>query len=170
MKRLYKIRRVLLRYLVPRFLWPKVVTIDNASINLRDAPYSFGIKLILFRNNYECSERMLIKRVLRKGSRVIELGGSIGIIAAVSKEIVGDSGLIVSVEASREVSDYSRTWLESKDGLFVECGLGFPVYRVPEIYTKFGYVFDGNTLGGRVNFLNDTVSDKHFEIFDLKKI
>lgn len=43
-KILGNLRRNILTFLVPEFVWPEYVIIDNVKIKLRGAPYTFGIK------------------------------------------------------------------------------------------------------------------------------
>ena len=50
---LYRLRSGLLRTLVPDVVWPQHVSIDGAKIKVRNAPYSFGVKLALKRDQHE---------------------------------------------------------------------------------------------------------------------
>jgi len=106
---LYRMRRTLLRVLVPEFVWPKSVLIDGARIAIRNAPYSFGVKRVLKRGEYELEERGLLSNILQPGDVVVEMGGSIGILTAIIAARVGSSGFVTSVEASAKLTTYSRT-------------------------------------------------------------
>src|SRR2546427_137509 len=109
----YRIRRTLLRFLVPEFVWPKSVSIDGARIAVRNAPYSFGVKRVLQRGEYELEERKLLQTILHPGDVVVEMGGSVGILTAIIAGKVGSSGFVISVEASVTLAEYSKTWLEA---------------------------------------------------------
>src|SRR4051812_33865047 len=118
----YRIRRTLLKRLVPEFVWAKSVLIDGAEIRVRNAPYSFGIKRVLSVGNYEMDERRLLAKIIQPGEVVVEMGGSIGILTAIIAQKVGPSGFVVSVEASVNLSGYSRTWLETGNNVKVVTG------------------------------------------------
>ena len=152
LKKLYTLRREILKKIVPEIIWPKTVDFEGAIVPLRSMPYSFGVKKILFQKNYETSERFLIKDAVKHGDHVLELGGSIGIMAAIMQEIVGSDGKIVTVEASKNLTETSSKWLESKGIIKVVTGIGFPVWQVPSQFENFDFIDDGNSLGGNVVF------------------
>ncbi|MDH3267750.1 MAG: hypothetical protein OEM46_02730, partial [Ignavibacteria bacterium] len=56
-EKISSLRRYILKFVVPEFIWPEYIIIDNAKIKLQGAPYSFGIKLILKKGEYELPER-----------------------------------------------------------------------------------------------------------------
>jgi len=170
----YVTRRRILRTLVPEFVWPGLVNIDGVDIKLRGAPYSFGVKTLLRSGEYELAERMLANRILGPGMTVIEMGSSIGILTAVIAKCVGETGTVVAVEASEELTGYSRTWLE-KDGIVkVVCGYGFPVWEVPAGLVVGSFNSDTGSLGGTVGFeitpSPSLVSPNGAEILDLQTL
>ncbi len=146
----------MLKSVVPEFIWPTYVLIDNTPIKVRNEPYSFGVKKILVSGDYEVSERTLIKKILKVGDHVIEFGGSIGILAAIMSDTVSEQGMIVTVEAAERLSKHSKTWLEPKGNVKVENSIGFPVWQAPASYQHLNFIDDGNSLGGMVDFQSTT--------------
>jgi hypothetical protein len=149
---LYRLRRTLLRVLVPEFVWPRRVVLDGVSIRVRHAPYSFGVKLVLTRGEYEVDERRVLLNILQPGDVVVEMGGSIGILSAIIAEKVGKSGFVVSVEASATLTGYSRTWLESGNNVRVITGFGFPVWRLQHSVDIQKFEEKWGSMSGRVTF------------------
>ncbi len=149
-------RKWLLVHLVPEIVWPREVVLDGVEISIRHAPYSFGVKRLLCRNQYERPERELVRDVIRPGMAVIEMGSSLGIVTAVIASLTGDVGTVVAVEASKELAEYSKTWLEKKfPQVRVIQGFGFPVTRAPPELCVSGFENNGVSLGGRVSFSLD---------------
>ena len=170
---MYRLRRSLLRTLVPEWYWSKTVTLDGVRIPVRGMPYSFGVKHVLTKGNYEADERALLKEVISEGDQVVELGGSIGILAGIMSEKVSAFGRVVCVEASDRLTQHSRAWLEPKGNVKILTGIGFPVCRVPEKYMSLSFLDDGNSLGGTVNFQLEECerpSVPSHEIYDLDTI
>lgn len=168
---IYRLRRIILKKIIPEFIWPKTIRMDNAVIPVRGMPYSFGVKRILSKGIYENSERSLVKGVIRKGDHIIEFGGSIGIMAAVMNEIVTREGFIISVEASNKLAASSKSWLEPRGNIKILAGIGFPVWEAPLKYHNINFLDDGNSLGGRVEFEpKHTKAPGKYEIYDLRKI
>jgi hypothetical protein len=149
--RLRSLRRFILSTLVPEVIWPEYVTMDNARIAVRHAPYSFGIKRYLSRLDYENSERALVRELIRPGDHVLEMGGSIGVLTAILAESIGSSGRIVSIEANERLANYSSTWLSRYSHATILQGFAFPVFRIKgSLRTRF---HEGQgSLGGFVKF------------------
>ncbi len=167
----YRLRRKILKKVVPEFVWPRSISIDKTEIPVRGMPYSFGIKRTLSKGKYEDSERALIKEIIQKGDQVIELGGSIGIMSAIMSEMVGKEGLIISVEASEKLAKSASIWLESKGNVKVMHGIGFPVWETPVKFLDFQFLDEGNSLGGQVVFKAGKNGDsKVFQTYDLKQL
>lgn len=150
---LLQTRRQLLRRVVPEVVWPKQVTLDGASIPVRGMPFSFGVKRLLWRGDYEGPERALLRTFIQPGMNVVELGGSIGILTAIIAESVGTTGFVISVEASEELSVIAEEWI-SKEYSHVKHihGYGFPSLRLPRNIEVYGFENRGNSLGGQVEF------------------
>lgn len=173
---LYRLRRTLLRTLVPEFVWPRTVLVDGVEIRVRNAPYSFGVKRVLKRGEYELDERKLLTSILRPGDVVVELGGSIGILTAIIASKVGGSGFVISVEASAKLTEYSKTWLEAGNNVKVLTGFGFPVWQMnlPIEIQKFEEKW--GSMSGRVTFStsgvatrDDRVTSSH-PVFDMRTL
>jgi len=154
----YNFRRWALRTFVPESYWAESVTLNGAKIRLRNTPYSFGVRSTLRDNSYEIAERTLIVELARPGMQVLELGGSIGIIAAVVAERVGPTGRVVTVEASPKLTSFSRTWLEVGKPIKVLTGYAFPVWNLPPELNIKGFTGGEVSLGGRVEFSFDDAS------------
>ena len=121
-------RRLFLKYFVPEWIWPEHVILDKTLIKVRNTPYSFGVKWLLSRrsDHYELPERSFISN-LSKGDHVLEFGGSIGVVTALIGDQIGSSGRIVSVEASRKLAEYSRSWIEKSKNSQIVCAYAFPI-------------------------------------------
>ena len=141
-----------MKLLVPEIVWPKTVSIDGAEIKVRNAPYTFGIKRVLKRGDYEVDERKFLSDILKPGEVVVEMGGSIGIVTAVIAKKVGPSGYVISVEASQKLAQYSRTWLESGNNVKVLVGFGFPVWEVTHPIEIQKFEEKWGSMSGRLTF------------------
>lgn len=169
--KLLTIRRNFLTFITPEFFWPKTVVIDDVRIKVRGEPYSFGIKLVLKRGEYEGLERKLLKSYDLTGETIIEMGGSIGILTAVLSKKVGNKGHVISVEASKKISSYSRFWLEKDQNTKVVTGFGFPVSNTAGIVDIVNFDESGNTLQGKLIYnLNPKREIHNNLIFDIQKI
>jgi FkbM family methyltransferase len=155
----WKIRRLILKTLVPEFIWPNNVLIDGVFIKIRNTPYSFGSKLILTNGQYEEAERILLKEELKENDIVFEMGGSIGILTAIMGKAVGEKGLVISIEASEIISTYSKSWLEKNGNIKIECGFGFPVYELNKGIKINHFDESAGSLGGILSF--DIVEDQN---------
>ena len=157
---------------MPEFIWPKETVIDGVSFKVRNTPYSFGTKKGLQKGNYEVNERALLKAQIRKGDVIIEMGGSIGVLTALLAHEAGSKGLVVSVEASKNITAYSKPWLEEKGNIKVITGFAFPVYETIKKITVRSFDEEGGALGGKLKFdISDEttgVIDQPF--FDIKTI
>ena len=168
------IRRFILKYFVPELIWPKYIFLDRTRIKVRNTPYSFGVKWLLTRrsDDYELAERSFISG-LSKGDHVLEFGGSIGVVTALIASQIGPTGRVVSIEASTELAEYSKSWLEKSDNTKVICAYAFPVFKSISMTASF----DGSagSLGGIVSFesINDSskkIDENHFFLEDAFKI
>lgn len=77
---------------------------------------------------------------LDKGMRVLEIGGGTGYNAAVMSRVVGEKGLVVSVEYSRKICEIAKRNVERlgiENVIFV-CGDGY--YGVPE-FSPYDVIF-----------------------------
>jgi hypothetical protein len=152
-RQLATLRRWLLVTFVPEFVWPKDFQLDGVPIPVRGAPYSFGVKRLLCRGDYEKPERQLVARILRPGMNVVEMGGSIGVLTAIIASRIHPGGSLVSVEAAEDLVAYSRTWLERRyPHVKVVQGYAFPVLRLPAGLKVHGFDNHGVSLGGQVAY------------------
>lgn len=162
-----QIRRWVLKNFIPEWIWPSFVSIDGVEIQIRNAPYSFGIKRLLTKdpNQYEGPERFFVNAIA-PGSKVLELGGSIGVLTSIISKRIGPSGYILSIEASQSLTQFSRLWLEAKMNIRVVNAFAFPIFkRVP-----LKVVFDESlgSLGGTVEFHSESESIEEENMFFLE--
>lgn len=167
----YNLRRNILTFLVPEFVWPQYVNIDDVKIKLRREPYTFGIKLSLRKGEYEGPERNLIRPYDLKGEVIIEMGGSIGILTAVLAKKVGNAGKVISIEASKRISSYSRNWLEKNHNTKVITGIGFPIAEANASIEIVKFDESGNSLQGKAIYnITKNFTSNVSSIFDINKI
>lgn len=170
-KTLDNLRRNILKFVVPEFVWPRDIIIDNAKIKLRGAPYNFGIKLSLKKGEYEGPERNLIRSYNLNGEVIIEMGGSIGILTAILANKVGNNGKVISVEASQRISSYSRRWLEKNQNTKMITGFGFPVAEVKVMIDIMKFDESGNSLEGQVIYKTTNKGlTNDSSVYDIQKI
>jgi len=144
----------MLKNLIPEWYWPKTILVDGVEIKIRNTPYSFGTRWLLRKGLYESEERALIMEILQPGMHVLEMGGSIGIVTAVMANIVGTKGKLITVEASKTLSTYSRQWLCNFGNVTVVTGYAFPVWHAPKIDIN-NFEQATGSLGGTLKFKID---------------
>lgn len=150
------LRRRMLRTIVPEWVWPRSVMIDDVPFRVQKEPYTVGTKKLLAfgTDKYEAEERLLVKRFVTPGMSVLELGTSIGVLSSIIAERIGPSGNPISVEASSEIGEYSKSWIEREyPWVQVVIGAGLPVWDSTPLLLSVGG-FDGSrgSLGGAVMF------------------
>ena len=169
--KLIALRRNFLTFITPEFVWPKSVIIDNVDIKIRGEPSTFGIKLSLKKGEYEGPERNLLKPYNLIGKTIIEMGGSIGILTAVLGNKVGKKGKVISIEASKKISTYSRSWLEKNDNTKVITSFGFPLGKVKGTVDIINFDESGNILQGHVLYPINPDGQIHNDlVYDIQKI
>ncbi len=171
-KKYWSLRRKILRAFIPEFVWPKEAMIDGVSFKLRNTPYSYGTKKGLQNGQYEVSERKLLKGKIKTGDVVIEMGGSIGVLTALLAHEAGEGGFVVSVEASKSITAYSKTWLEAKGNIKVLTGFAFPVFEINKKIALKDFDEEGGSLGGKLNFdvYDQPATGNEAPVFDIKRI
>jgi hypothetical protein len=168
---LYISRREILKRIVPELVWPKLIVLDDAVIPLRGAPYSFGVKRVLAKGNYEVSERLLLSRVIKAGDVVFEFGGSIGILATIAAGRSGVTGKVISIEASETLAAHTRARLKNQKNVKILTGIGYPVWEAPALYRTVAFIDDGNSLGGAVDFSEQRSTERYpHRFYDIKGI
>lgn len=165
------LRRNILKFFVPEFFWPDYIVIENTKIKLRGEPYSFGIKYILKKGDYELPERKLLRFCNFEGETIIEMGGSIGILTAILANKVGNTGKVISIEASENISAYSRSWLENNHNVKILTGFAFPVTEVANQIHSIKFNQSGSSLEGKIEFkYSNKILNVNNSIYDIKKI
>jgi len=167
----YNIRRWILKNIIPETVWPEFIKIENIEFKLRNTPYSYGIKKLLSSNpnSYEAPERIFCSYI-SEGNKVLEFGGSIGIITRFIREHVGSQGAILSVEASQNLTSYSKTWLEKLGNIKIVTAFAFPIYKKVPLSFKFdqslGSLGSKVIMDSRIENRND---DANFFLEDAEK-
>lgn len=155
----YKVRRYLLKKIIPEFVWPKYVTLDKVKFSVRNAPYSFGTKLALVKGEYENNERKLLADIIKKDDVIIEMGGSIGVLTSMIASKIENNGYIVSVEASDELANYSKKVLSQKNVHIIN-GFGFPVMNLSNNLEIKSFSTVSGSMGGKVEYFYNNESNK----------
>lgn len=149
-QQLLLLRRHILR-LLPEWIWPVSVQLDEVSIPLRGRPWSYGTKWLLRQGGYEAEERALMQDILQPGMQVLEMGSSIGILTAIVAQKIGSAGRIVAVEASQQLTRHSTPWLAAYPWVTIVTGFAFPVWKMGNIQIE-GFSEVRGSLGGTVSF------------------
>jgi len=149
-QQLLLLRRHALR-LLPEWIWPVSVHLDEVCIPLRGRPWSYGTKWLLKQGGYEAEERALMKGILQPGMQVLEMGSSIGILTAIVAKKIGPAGRIVAVEASQQLTRHSAAWLAAYPWVTIVTGFAFPVWKMGNIQIE-GFSEVRGSLGGTVSF------------------
>lgn len=167
----WSIRRKILKKFVPEFIWPKESNIDGVAFKIRSTPYSYGTKKGLQSGQYEVCERQLLKGQIKSGDIIVEMGGSIGVLTAIMAQQAGEKGLVISIEASKAITGYSKPWLEAKGNIKVITGFGFPVYSLNKKISIHSFDEEAGSLGGTLNFdVLDETAGSDITVFDIQKI
>lgn len=144
----YSLRRTMLKAFVPEWVWPNHVILDGVKIPVRGTALNFGTKRWIANGLYECDERNLIESVVKPGMTVVEMGGSIGILARILAHKVGPNGRVISIEASSDLAHKARTWCDVPSNLSVIQGFAFPLNSAEQVSVS-GFETDGSELDGR---------------------
>lgn len=162
-KSFLRLRRAVLKFIIPERVWPRSVHVGSVEVVLRGAPYSFGIKRLLSKDpdSYERAERTFLTQ-LKSNDHVIEYGSSIGVLTALICEQVPD-GKVVSVEASAALINYSRTWLSRYSQLTQVHAAAFPIND--RIDLSFSFDDADGSLGGMVDYDKSTPSENDLSTF-----
>lgn len=162
--RWYALRRTLLRSLVPEWVWPTHVILDGVRFPVRGTSLNFGTKRWIANGLYECDERTLIEPVVKPGMTVVEMGGSIGILARILAQKVGPTGRVISIEASADLAQKARTWCEVPPSLTVIQGYAFPMYSAQKVAVS-GFETDGSELDGRATWaINEEAASQNWDL------
>jgi len=166
--RWYAFRRSVLKKVTPEWIWPKYKLLDGVAFPVRGMRLNFGTKRWIANGLYEQDERRLVADIIEPGMRVVEMGGSIGILARIIAENVGPTGRIVSIEASTELHKYSATWCPVPAQLEFVSGFAFPVAHAQNIHVN-GFQTDGSELDGRATW-NIEPNPSNSEYWDLNRL
>lgn len=82
-----------------RLLNRQTVTLDGVKISTDAAAIPRLVRSLLFKERYEDHERALVRRLLKPGDRVLEIGTGIGLISVLCSRLVGE-GNVRSHEAN----------------------------------------------------------------------
>lgn len=140
----------MLMSLLNRF--PEQFEVDGAVLPLRQMPLDRKTKRRILRGGYETAERRLVAKFVKEGDRILEFGGSLGVVSSILAKRVGSAGRVVSVEPDsslRPAFDYQM----QLNGLKVDCvcALGCPIWAdvVPDEWKSKSFSNQGHSLSGR---------------------
>ena len=68
---------------------PSIVVLDGIKIAIDPAVVPRAISKAIARGDYELPERVAVKRMLRSGDAILEMGGGIGIVSITAAQITG---------------------------------------------------------------------------------
>ncbi|XOJ89841.1 hypothetical protein ABXT57_02900 [Methylophilaceae bacterium Uisw_097] len=144
----YNIRRFFLRNFIPEFIWPIYIYLDDVKFQIRKMPYSYGIKRMLVKNQYECSERLLVNKYLRPSDSVIELGSSIGILSKIIANKINLTSSLYCLEADENLIQAAQETINDCSNQNIHFFNGFFAFAVDQNT----YVFDRSlgSLGGQL--------------------
>ena len=89
-----------------------IVEIDGIKVRVNDLPTSRKIRRHLRRGQYENPEREMVKKFLRPGDQVLELGASLGVVACFIGRQTDPGGRLVSVEPNIDLKPFFERQME----------------------------------------------------------
>jgi len=154
-----RLRRAILRAVVPEVVWPRTVPLPNGgTFPVRGMDFSFGVKKSLTDRSYEAPEAALVSSLAHPGMQVVEMGASIGFITSVVAHGVGPAGRVVSLEGAPRLAARLAEWLPRRyPWVEVVAGIGVPVWEASGLGVA-GFDDGGPSLGGRAR-LSPSVED-----------
>lgn len=91
---------------------PDLVDVDGIKVRVNDLPTSRRIRRHLRRGDYENAEREMVKKLLKPGDQVLELGASLGVVACFIGRQTNPGGRLVSVEPNVDLKRFFERQLE----------------------------------------------------------
>ncbi len=102
---------------------PDIVDVDGIQVRVKSLPTSRRIRRHLRRGQYQNPEREMVKKFLKPGDQVLEMGASLGIVACFIGRQTSPGGRLVSVEPNidlkpfyekqLELNGYESTWINA---------------------------------------------------------
>ncbi|MDC1225426.1 FkbM family methyltransferase [Schleiferiaceae bacterium] len=149
---LLKLRRKILKTLIPSFFWPKFVSLYNVEIPVRNTNYSTGVKWAIFRKKYEREELYFVNKYIKSTSFVLELGASIGIVTRLISHKIGEKGKLISIEASKRIYEEQKEVLSNLNNTNYIHALGFPCSGINlQRFENHQFEESDSTLGGKLS-------------------
>lgn len=134
--------------------WPEIAELDDIKVLLRESPLSPVMRRRLLKGRYETAERELVKRLIRPGDHILEIGASIGILTSFLSKAAGSTGRVVSVEPDSSL----KTFFEKQtaaNGLKTELvnALCCPIWNhsVPKEIAALQFAKSENNLSGKAS-------------------
>jgi len=140
----------MLKSLLNRF--PEQFEVDGVVLPLKQMPLDAKTKRRILRGGYETAERRLVAKFVKEGDRILEFGGSLGVVSSILAKRVGSAGRVVSVEPDdslRPAFDYQMQLNSLK--VDCVCALGCPIWAdsVPSEWKSKSFSNQGHSLSGR---------------------
>ncbi|MDA1016527.1 MAG: FkbM family methyltransferase [Planctomycetota bacterium] len=86
----------------------RVVEFDGLRIPLPKGVISDNMAGVLMTGNYDQADRHFLKKYLRPNDFVVEIGGGCGVTAMISRRIVGDGGVVITLEPDPVLHAYAE--------------------------------------------------------------
>jgi FkbM family methyltransferase len=154
MRRWSKRFRGALTWLPVPWAWPESVVVDEVEVPLRGSTLPPGTRRRLMRGGYESAERQVARLLVQPGARVLELGGSRGVLSCVLGRRVGQTGAVLSVEPDPALAGPFRE-LASRNRLKIGLvnALACPIWadEVPPGIRGGRFTRGEHSLSGRVS-------------------
>ncbi|MEI7775766.1 MAG: hypothetical protein WCK17_13435 [Verrucomicrobiota bacterium] len=132
---------------------PSIAFVDGLKFPLSDLPIPRRKKRHLARGEYEIPERNLIKRFVKPGMKVLELGASLGIVSTFIARQIGPDGTLISVEADASLATHWHHNLNI-NGYTGKCihALACPIWsvQIPDSILCQSFTPNSDKLSGRI--------------------
>lgn len=170
------------RFCLSRFLWYsglcRFFIIDRGEYRLRFSPSVISANFWANPNQLSYYDEEIIRKYLKKGDCVIDIGANIGSFTVMSAALVGESGKILSIEADPRTFSFlseNVTLNKLNNVKIVNCAIGDEVGEV--CFTQKKYDSDNFIVDKKVAE-NDTIivpmskldNVNNFEQVDLLKV
>ena len=97
-----------------RFRGTRIYEQDGVKLRSGEGDLPRTVRNVLYKGSYEAAERELLKRVVRPGSRVVEIGCGIGFVSLLCTRLAGE-GNVRSYEANPKLEPVIRGNYELND-------------------------------------------------------
>ena len=144
---------------IPFFpIWPEYVEFDGVKIAIRESPLGPRARRRIMNGYYEIPERTFVKRFVKPGDNVLELGASLGIVTSFILRQVGDASRVLCVEPNSQLRPFfdRQLALNGQDADVLNA-LVCPLWQteVPPDVLEQKFQVSPNNLTGRATPINE---------------